>query len=130
QEHRMLLYASCRIGIRPDDGIRLHFWRTHRLKGEAIHQIVDYSYAAEPIAKPHTVPVPADGSPYIEQLPVVDGFRCSDCRFLTTSRKLIRVHRSQAGHDHTTSCRGSNSGWTEVRLETLSPGSNARYWVL
>ncbi|KXJ84800.1 hypothetical protein Micbo1qcDRAFT_181347 [Microdochium bolleyi] len=54
QEHRVLLCVSCRVGIRPNDGIRLHFWRTHRLKGEAIRQIVDYSYAAEPIANPHT----------------------------------------------------------------------------
>ncbi|KAH7010574.1 uncharacterized protein B0I36DRAFT_370192 [Microdochium trichocladiopsis] len=54
QEHRVLLCVSCRVGIRPADGIRLHFWRTHRLKGEAIRQIVDYSYAAEPIANPHT----------------------------------------------------------------------------
>ncbi|KAH7010651.1 uncharacterized protein B0I36DRAFT_257344 [Microdochium trichocladiopsis] len=130
QEHRVLLCVSCRVGIRPDDGIRLHFWRTHRVKGEALRQIVDYSYAAEPIANPHTVPLPTDGSPQIEQLLAIDGFSCSDCRFLTTSRKLIRVHRSQAGHDHTTSCRGSNSGWNEVRLQTLSPRSYARYWVV
>ncbi|KAH7025189.1 uncharacterized protein B0I36DRAFT_204415, partial [Microdochium trichocladiopsis] len=68
---RVLLCVSCRVAIRPDDGIRLHFWRTHRLKGEALGQIVDYSHAAEPIANPYTVPLPADGSPHIEQLPVI-----------------------------------------------------------
>ncbi|KAH7014622.1 uncharacterized protein B0I36DRAFT_398483 [Microdochium trichocladiopsis] len=121
QEHRVLLCVSCRVGIRPDDGIRLHFWRTHRLKGDALGYIIDYSYAASPIANPYTVPVPADGSLSIDQLPVLNGFSCLECRFLTTSRKLIRVHRSQSGH-------GSN--WKEVRLQTLSPGSHARYWVV
>ncbi|KAH7009472.1 uncharacterized protein B0I36DRAFT_402027 [Microdochium trichocladiopsis] len=100
QEHRVLLCVSCRVGLRPDDGIRLHFLRKHRLKGEALRQIRDYSYAVEPITSPYTVPVPADGSPHIEQLPVLDGFSCSDCRFLTTSWK------------------------------SLSPGSHARYWVV
>ncbi|KAH7021617.1 uncharacterized protein B0I36DRAFT_367985 [Microdochium trichocladiopsis] len=113
--------SASRAGIRPDNGIRLHFRRTHSLKGEVLRQIIDYSYAVGPISNPHTVPVPADDSPHIEQLPVLDGFRCSDCRFLTTSRKLIRVHRSQSGHD---------SDWKEVRLQTLSPGSHARYWVV
>ncbi|KAH7016119.1 uncharacterized protein B0I36DRAFT_213659, partial [Microdochium trichocladiopsis] len=121
QEHRVLLCVSCRVGIRPDDGIRLHFWRTHRLKGEALGHIIDYSHAAEPIANPYTVPVPDDGSPSIDQLPVLNGFSCSECRFLTTSRKLIRVHRSQSGH-------GSN--WKEVRLQTLTPGNHARYWAV
>ncbi|KAH7010833.1 uncharacterized protein B0I36DRAFT_216334, partial [Microdochium trichocladiopsis] len=120
-EHRVLICMSCRVRIRPGDGVQLHFWRIHRLKGEVMRQILDYSYTAEPIANPQAVPVPADGSPYVEQLPIVDGLSCSDCRFLTTSRKLIRVHRSQSGHDST---------WKEVRLQILSRGSRARYWVV
>ncbi|KAH7007942.1 uncharacterized protein B0I36DRAFT_404387, partial [Microdochium trichocladiopsis] len=120
-EHRVVICMSCKVGIRPGDGVQLHFWRIHRLKGEVMRQILDYSYTAEPIANPQAVPVPADGSPFVQQLPIVDGLSCSDCRFLTTSRKLIRVHRSQSGHDST---------WKEVRLQSLSRGSRARYSVV
>ncbi|KJZ69994.1 hypothetical protein HIM_10605 [Hirsutella minnesotensis 3608] len=76
------------------------------------------------LESPLTCPNPEDNSPPVEFLPVMPGFSCNSCRFLTTSPKVAERHCRTAGHD----ARGAR--YTAVRLQTWLRSKFARYWIV
>ena len=74
-----------------------------------------------------SLPLPPAKSAPQPILPIIEGFQCLDCEYLTQSRKLIRVHRNQK-HDKQ---RGKdNELFTKVFLQTWVKEKRARYWAV
>jgi hypothetical protein len=68
-----------------------------------------------------------DGSAVLEFAPVHDGYSCHCCRFLTTSRKVIRQHLIT---DHNLQHPESRTKYSEVHLQSwYPPGRRSRYWI-
>ena len=74
-----------------------------------------------------TVQLPADGS--IPQLvvPVVGGFSCQECRFLTTNRDNIRKH---VNREHLKKRKKDGDIFNCVQLQTWFGNKRERYWVV
>ncbi|KAK2005210.1 hypothetical protein LZ32DRAFT_546536, partial [Colletotrichum eremochloae] len=73
---RVAVCRHCKQAVRPDGSIEVHFRQTHKLKGAVLRAVVDLGWAAAydgPLEDPHTCEIPPDGSPPLEELPVLDG---------------------------------------------------------
>ncbi len=119
-EHRVLLCLPCCAGI-PPDNVASHFRKVHHTKSEELQRILEYSWGFPSAENPHTIALPAEGSTPVEQLSLLDGFRCGDCPYLTISRKKLQIHRRVEDH------RGD---WAEAALQSFSQGRYARYWIV
>ncbi|KAH7012437.1 uncharacterized protein B0I36DRAFT_278595, partial [Microdochium trichocladiopsis] len=129
EERRVLVCRDCRSGLRPGSGIETHLRQVHRRKGSILRRAIECSWLAEPLSDPRSVELPGDGQPAVPCLPILAGYSCVRCRFLTINRKVIQAHHRKAGHQPPGPGTGP-AGWTEVRLQTLSGGSSARYWIV
>ena len=86
-----------------------------------LKQAVSYLSTLQ-IRDPHTIELPSNGSAIIPELPVLRGFSCLGCEYLTISRKKITLHARETAHGH--EC------WRRIRLQTFSKGRYARYWIV
>ena len=73
------------------------------------------------------VELPINGSPPQPILPVVEGFSCRFCPFLTISRDKIRKH---ANKDHSTLCEKDERICTRVSMQSWFGWKRERYWVV
>ncbi len=122
-EHKMLVCRLCNSGVRPGDGIERHF-RSHKVKGQLLADI-KHSFGAMELSDPACGRLPADGSAPVESMPVLRGYSCRQCRFLTTSRKGVQQHWQRARHD-----QAGGQRFDSVRLQTWLGGKFARYWTV
>jgi superfamily II DNA helicase RecQ len=129
----VLCCKSCKTAIRPDRRVETHFRQKHKLTGTALRNIIEYSWTVEPLADPHEVELPADGGAPIDGLAIIEGFCCTGCRFLTTSRRIGITHWNDAGHVVTEGGSGGDedsSRLERVKLQSLSQGRFLRYWIV
>lgn len=73
------------------------------------------------------VQLPADGSPSQPIIPVVNGFSCCFCRFLTTNRANIRIH---ANKEHSKQREEDDRIFARVCLQSWYGPKRERYWVV
>jgi hypothetical protein len=71
------------------------------------------------------IQLPADGSIPQPVVPVVDGFSCRECRFLTISRDMIRKH---ANREHLKQRKRDKELFNSVRLQSWFGQKRERYW--
>jgi len=88
----VLLCLLCRAGIKPGAGVTLHFHKQHKLKGNDLQQVQAFVASILFISDPATVELPQDGSVAIDELPRLEGYSCTSCRFLTINRDNAVAH--------------------------------------
>ena len=74
-----------------------------------------------------TVHLPADGSSPQLVVPVVDGFSCYQCRFLTTNRAVIRQHANKV---HAQKRIRDENMCESVRIQSWFGQKRERYWIV
>ncbi|KAH6661461.1 hypothetical protein F5X68DRAFT_178705 [Plectosphaerella plurivora] len=126
EAYRVLLCKLCRYAVRPGGRIERHFRDKHTVKGNLLKEVV-FRFGDAALEDPGTVRLPADGSAAVEGIPVLNGFRCTRCRYLSQSRNNVIYHWTVAGHGEPEDGQGR---WTAVRLQTWCPGRYVRYWVV
>lgn len=126
----LLICLQCRAAIQPSSKtITSHFRKQHKLTGSALKSVIDsyFSLGADvTINDPQSAELPSDYSPSISCLPVLQGYSCKGCRFLTINRKNASTHESSSGHQF----KDGEEGWKTVTLQTFSRGRYARYWIV
>lgn len=122
-EFNVLVCKPCKSAIQTGATIESHYRRAHQLKGEVLRQIID-TYEGQPLRDVQHINLPRDGHRPIAELPVMHGFSCSQCRYLTISRENIHKHWRSACHE----CSGQNQRYRKVYLQSWKPGRYARYW--
>ncbi|KAH6658764.1 hypothetical protein F5X68DRAFT_117759, partial [Plectosphaerella plurivora] len=112
EAYRVLLCKLCRYAVRPGGRIERHFRDKHTVKGNLLKEVV-FRFGDAALEDPGTVRLPADGSAAVEGIPVLNGFRCTRCRYLSQSRNNVIYHWTVAGHGEPEDGQGR---WTAVRL--------------
>ncbi len=74
-----------------------------------------------------SIPLPVNGLAPQPILPILDGFQCYDCSFLSSSRNHMRKHVTQ---NHGKKRAKDEEIFTHVRLQTWVREKRARYWVV
>ena len=122
-DYNVLIYLKCRRRVPTGDKVSVHLRNVHQQKGAALKAMVQYGQSLPP-ASPE-VQLPPHGSRRRPGLgPPVDGFSCGGCGYLTINRNNIIHHCSRTRH------AGPTARWTGVKLQTWSPGNQARYWIV
>src|SRR5687767_12071963 len=122
EQYQILICRLCRAAIRSGGSVESHFRQIHQLKGQVLQDIKNYFSDLE-TQDPLQTELLADGSAIVDSLAVLDGYSCTQCRFLTTARDNITRHWRTARHE------AAVQGWTEVRLQSWCRGRYARYWI-
>lgn len=91
EEHQVLFCRLCRQAVRPGSGIATHFRFTHHIKGRLLADIQAY-YKYIHLCDPVQDALPDDRSRPVQELPVLEGLSCTQCRFLTTARDNMTRH--------------------------------------
>ncbi|KJK87120.1 hypothetical protein H633G_09028 [Metarhizium anisopliae BRIP 53284] len=121
-QYKVLVCLLCKAGVSPGASTETHYRGKHNLKGEELKAVIQLS-AQWQLLDPRQAPVPGDGSNPIPELPVLPGYKCMKCRYMTVSRKIINTHcRKQ--HEST------DEKWQEVYLQTFTGGKFSRYWII
>lgn len=90
EEHRLLICQLCSNAIRPGKSIEGHF-RAHRIKGSLLRDIVHYCSIMD-LQDPLTIAVPTSRSKAVQSLPLLSGFRCTQCHFMTIAKDNTTRH--------------------------------------
>jgi hypothetical protein len=114
------------------DGIVYHMRNYHHEKPAVRKQVGEFvrgtvSQDARFQYDSATIQLPADGSTPQPVVPVVDGFSCRNCRFLTTNRARIREH---ANKEHSKKREQDEELFEYVRLQSWFGRKRERYWVV
>ena len=123
--YEVLLCLLCKNALKPKKGIEDHLRNSHQLKGEELRNIL-LQCATFLVQDPGLIPLPANGSRAISQLPVYGGYMCNYCVYLTTNRNSIVSHCSKR---HNTSA-GEGLAWACSSMRTFMRGRHTRYWVV
>jgi hypothetical protein len=97
--HRVLLcshYKKCYIRR----NYERHLRDVHHLKGKTKRLVLDWLSTEDIADEELEVPPPLPDQPLIQGLSDYDGYACNsiNCRYLTTSKQLIRKHTSKEHH--------------------------------
>ncbi|KAK5988588.1 hypothetical protein PT974_10072 [Cladobotryum mycophilum] len=124
----LLLCKICRAAIRPTaPAVNSHFRKQHKLAGKVLQGITTFAHSHRAtLNDPHTVKLPSNHSPPISDLPVLEGYSCTECPYLTTNKNLIFTHQRQLKH----SLDVGQTGWVRVTLQTFTRASHVRYWIV
>jgi hypothetical protein len=114
------------------DGIIYHLRNFHHEKPEIRRQLDSFVQALQKqderfLRDYTTVELPVDGLSPQPVVPVVDGFSCLECRFLTTNRKIARVH---ANKGHNSKRAKDKDIFNHVRLQSWYGQKRERYWIV
>lgn len=124
--YSLLICRECRYAIQKN-ALESHLLRHKIYRGE--RQRLLASTAQPDLLEPHHVPLPAPGSPPINTLPVLSGYRCTaaGCQHLTVSSKRMKRHWSGIhGLDGSVPLSSSFAG--PVKLQTFFRGTKLRYF--
>ena len=83
--------TDCKQALRPNT-ITRHLRDKHQVKREIRQQLDKYLQQWQWPYDSRSVPLPLDMSPPQPVLPVINGFQCKDCVYLTSNRWVIRQH--------------------------------------
>jgi hypothetical protein len=118
--------ASCRQAISPG-AVSRHLRDKHQAKRELQKLAEEYIVQWQWPYDYQSVPLPPARSAPQLVLPIIDGYQCQECGFLTRNRKAIREH---ANKEHSKQRAKDNEILTPVRLQTWVGEKRARYWVV
>ncbi len=125
-EYSLLICRECQYAIQKT-ALGSHLLR-HKIY-RADRQRLLSSIAQLHLLEPHQVPLPAPGSPPVDALPILSGYRCtaSGCQHLTVSSKRMKRHWSEI-HGLGGSVPLSSSFARPVKLQTFFRGTKIRYF--
>lgn len=126
--HRVLVCRQCRYAVQKS-ALPSHLLR-HKVYRAERQRLLE-SAAKLDIHEPEHVVLPAAGSPPVEILPVLAGFRCTaaeDCQYLCASEKRARTHLSQAHGLVPKDERESLGLRRAAKLQTFFRGPKLRYF--
>jgi len=124
--YSLLICRKCQYAIQKN-ALESHLLRHKIYRGD--RQRLLSSIAQFDLLEPHHVPLPAPGSPPIDALPTLSGYRCTaaGCRHLTASSKRMKRHWSET-HGLAGSVHLSSSFARPVKLQTFFRGTKVRYF--
>ncbi len=113
-------------------GIEEHLRRFHHEKPAIRKEAVEFGRAlvkwGERFLYDYTVvELPVNGLAPQPIVPVVDGFSCYSCCFLTISRAVVRKHVNK---EHLRQDKENNRIFGQVRLQSWYGPKRERYWVV
>jgi len=125
-KYGLLICRECQYAIQKN-ALESHLLRHKIYRGD--RQRLLSSIANLDLLEPHHVPIPAPGSPPIDALPILSGYRCTaaGCRHLTASSKRMKRHWS-AIHGLAGSVSLSSSFARPVKLQTFFRGTKVSYF--
>ncbi|KAK5659553.1 hypothetical protein OQA88_755 [Cercophora sp. LCS_1] len=122
-QYRVLICLKCKYAIQKN-ALESHLLRHKVYRGDRRRLLA--SLSKHPVLDPDDVQLPAPGSPPIDGIPVIQGYRCTatGCKNLCASIKRMRRHWSESHgvSDPPTSCSRS------VNLQTLFRGAKLKYF--
>jgi superfamily II DNA or RNA helicase len=121
--YNLVICLKCERALTPGDGAISHLRGMHQVSGTDLKDIEDY-LALGQANNPKTIELPTNGGPQQPVIPVVKGFKCRACPYITTSEKLANIHWRTAEHT-LEGCR-----YTKVRVQSWMSGKYARYWTV
>ena len=122
-EYSLLICRQCQYAIQKN-ALASHFLRHKIYRGD--RQRLLSSIAHLHLLEPEHVPLPPPGSPPVDSLPILSGYRCTavGCQHLTVSSKRMKRHWSEI-HG---SVPLSSSFARPVKLQTFFRGIQIRYF--
>ena len=124
-DHRVLYCKPCTTIVLPKS-LDCHLRRYHRCPIAQRRALLEYCSSSFDLLPGLPAELP-DGQLQLPQLPVLEGFSCCCCRFLTISRSCIRQHANKV---HQLALQACTDAYRRVLLQTWSPGPRAKYWVV
>ncbi|MCJ1404760.1 hypothetical protein MMC11_007986 [Xylographa trunciseda] len=124
--YSLLICRECQYAIQKT-ALERHLLRHKIYRGD--RQRLLSSIARLDLLEPHYVPLPAPGSPPVDALPILSGYRCTaaECQHLTASSKRMKRHWSEI-HGLGGSVPISSSFARPVKLQTFFRGTKIRYF--
>jgi hypothetical protein len=122
-KHSVLICRECKYAVQ-NSALGSHLLR-HKIYREERQRLLS-SIARHRLLEPDEVPLPPAGSPPVDGLPVISGFRCtaSGCVRLCASSKRMRRHWSES-HDVSDP---PDSFASSVNIQTFFRGTKLRYF--
>ena len=124
--YSLLICRQCHYAIQKN-ALKSHLLRHKIYRGD--RQRLLSSIAQLPLLEPRHVTLPAPGSPPVDALPILSGYRCAAaaCQHLTVSLKRMKRHWSEI-HGLGGSVPLSSSFAHPVKLQTFFRGTKVRYF--
>ncbi|KAH7025301.1 uncharacterized protein B0I36DRAFT_333010, partial [Microdochium trichocladiopsis] len=119
----------CRLGIKPGNGTVVHFRGRHSMKGDELQDIRRICFQPT-LVDPFSIPVPDDNTLPLDYLPILRGFSCTGCRFLTISNKNIRKHWRATHWKGIQFDMVPDDIYSTVQLQSFGVHSRAQYWIV
>jgi hypothetical protein len=108
--------------------LHTHLCEVHKVKAAIRRPVVEFCQALDLVDTARDLERPQDWSAALDFAPVYDGYSCSCCRFLSVSRKIVRVHLNAI---HGLMHPVSQTKISRVRLQSwYKPSARARYWIV
>ena len=125
-DYSLLICRQCQYAIQKS-ALESHLLR-HKIYRSARKRLLS-SIAQLHLLEPQHVILPAPGSPPVDALPILSGYRCTAaaCQHLTVSSKCMRRHWSEI-HQHDGSVPLPSSFARPVKLQTFFRGTKVRYF--
>jgi hypothetical protein len=125
-KYRLLICRECQYAIQKT-ALESHLLRHKIYRGD--RQRLLSSIAQLDLLEPQNVPLPASGSPPVNALPILPGYRCTagGCQHLTSSSKRIKRHWSEI-HALRGSVTLPLSFARPAKLQTFFRGTKVRYF--
>jgi hypothetical protein len=126
-EFRILYCHRCKQVCFPQslDG---HLADLHKVPAPVRRTVVRFCATLDLVDASDDLVIRPDGSVALDFAPIYDGYSCHCCRFLTTSRKMIRQHLISS---HYIQHPVSQTKYSTARLQSwYPPSSRSRYWII
>ncbi|KAH8798673.1 hypothetical protein F5884DRAFT_687296, partial [Xylogone sp. PMI_703] len=108
-------------------GLAEHIRKYHDVKPAIRHQVEQYAKEFKHDYNYATIPIPENGLAPQPIIPIVDGYQCRECSYITQSEQKIRRH---ANKDHKKKRATIDEICTRVRVQTWFRDGKERYWVV
>jgi hypothetical protein len=125
-DFNVLICLQCKFAVTPSAIVR-HLRDQHKTDIRLRKQVEEYVQEFLFIYDYVTVPLPEENSVPQPIIPVIDGFQCQACPFLTQSRKIVKAHGNSA-HDKRRVV--DEDLFHVVKLQSWFSEKKARYWVV
>ncbi|KAK4890125.1 hypothetical protein LTR27_011117 [Elasticomyces elasticus] len=126
-EHRILICRDCQYAIQKN-AIESHLLRQHQIYRSDRKRLLA-AIAELDVQEPENVSSPVAGSPPVQGLPIMSGYRCAtaDCQHLTVSTKRMQHHWSEE-HCHGKDRSSVPSSMRPATLQTFFRGTKIKYF--
>ncbi|KAK3622609.1 hypothetical protein LTR56_022074 [Elasticomyces elasticus] len=126
-EHRILICRHCQYAIQKN-AIESHLLRQHQIYRSDRKRLLA-AIARLDVQEPENVSSPVAGSPPVQGLPIMSGYRCAtaDCQHLTVSTKRMQHHWSEK-HCHGEGRSSVPSSMRPATIQTFFRGTKIKYF--